>query len=178
MTCINFIPFPVLTSDRLTLRQLSINDQPDIFALRSDPEINKFLDRQPCKTIEGAIDFINKINDSIKSNNAIYWVITLTKTRTFVGTIGVFNFSNEKDGCEIGYELMTRFQGQGIMKEAIELVIDYAFQTLKFRSIVAFTHHSNQRSTKLLTKFNFNKSSEPDKENLDLDIFTLTRSNK
>src|SRR5690242_16752186 len=104
-----FTTFPILKTERLTLRQLSINDQQDIFALRSDPEINKHLDRQPSKTIEDAIDFINKITDNSKNNNSIYWVITLTKTKTFVGTICLFNFSNEKNSCEIGYELMTKF---------------------------------------------------------------------
>ena len=177
MLKINFTPFPNLTTERLTLRQLSINDQQDIFVLRSDPEINKYLDRQPSKTIEDAIDFINKITDNIKKNNSIYWVITLTKTRTFVGTICLFNFSSENNCCEIGYELLTKFQRQGIMKEAIELVIDYVFQTLKFQNIVAFTHHNNQNSTKLLTKFNFIKSLQADKENPDLDIFKLTHLN-
>lgn len=177
MSNINFTPFLNLTTERLTLRKLSINDQQDIFALRSDPEINKYLDRQPSKTVEDVINFINKITDNIKNNNSIYWVITLTKTETFVGTICLFNFSNEKNSCEIGYELMTSFQGQGIMKEAIELVIDYVFQTLKFQNIVAFTHRNNQRSTKLLTKCNFIKLEEPDKENPDLAIFMLTHLN-
>jgi ribosomal-protein-alanine N-acetyltransferase len=175
MPNINFTPFPNLTTERLTLRQLSINDQQAIFALRSDPEINKYLDRQPGKTIEDVINFINKIRDNIKNNNSIYWVITLTKTATFVGTICLFNFSNENENsCEIGYELMTKFQGQGIMTEAIELVIDYVFQTLQFQNIVAFTHRNNRKSTKLLTKFNFIKSEERDKENPDLDVFMLT----
>ena len=177
MTNRNFTPFPILTTERLTLRQLSIDDQQNIFALRSDKEINKYLGRQPSKTIEDAINFINKINDNIKENNSIYWVITLTKTKTFVGTICLFDFSNERGSCEIGYELMTKFQGQGIMKEAAEKVIDYAFQTLQFQKIVAFTHNANQNSTKLLTKFNFIKSIEADKENHDFSIFTLTHSN-
>ena len=172
-----FTPFPILTTERLTLRQLSIDDQQDIFALRSDPEINKYLERQPSKTIEDAINFINKVNDNIKNNNSIYWVITLTETKTFVGTICLFDFSNEKNSCEIGYELMTKSQGQGIMKEATEEVIDYAFQTLKFQKIVAFTHNGNQNSTKLLTKFNFLQSKEANKENPDFNIFTLTHLN-
>jgi ribosomal-protein-alanine N-acetyltransferase len=72
---------------------------------------------------------------------------------------------------------MTKFQGQGIMKEAAEKVIDYAFQTLQFQKIVAFTHNDNQNSTKLLKKFNFIKSIGTDKENPDLSVFTLTNSN-
>jgi [ribosomal protein S5]-alanine N-acetyltransferase len=168
MTNINFTSFPILTTERLTLRQLSIDDQQNIFALRSDKEINKYLGRQVSKTVEDAINFINRVNDNIKKNNSIYWAITLTKTRTFVGTICLFDFSNEKGSCEIGYELMTKFQGQGIMKEAVEKV--------KFQKIIAVTHNGNQRSTKLLTKFNFIQSIEADKENPDLNIFTLIHS--
>src|SRR4051812_10735391 len=120
----NFTPFPILTTERLTLRQLSTDDQQDIFTLRSDIEINKYLDREPSRTMEDAINFINKINDNIQKNTSIYWVITLTKTKTFVGTICLFDFSNKKNSCEIGYELMTKFQSQGIMKEAAEEVIN------------------------------------------------------
>src|SRR6476469_1766781 len=171
MTSRNFTPFPILTTERLTLRQLSMDDQVNIFALRSDKEINKYLDRQPSRTMEDAINFINNINAYVRNNDSVYWVITLTETNTFVGTICLFDFSNEKSSCEIGYELMTKYQGQGIMKEAAEKVIDYAFQTLQFQKIIAFTHNANQNSTKLLTKFNFKKSIEAEIENPDFSIF-------
>ncbi len=177
MTDINFAPFPVLTTESLTLRRPTTDDQRDILALRSDPEINKYLGRQPSRTIEDAINFINKVNDNIEKNNSIYWVITFTKTKEFVGTICLFDFSKEKNSCEIGYELMTKFQGQGIMKEATKKVIDYAFHTMQFQKIVAFTHKDNQNSTKLLEKFDFLKSGEADKENPGLNLFTLTNSN-
>ncbi len=173
----NAATFPILTTERLTLRQLSIDDQQDILALRSDAEINKYLGRQLSKTTVDAINFINKVNDNIEKNIAFYWAITLTETKTFVGTICLFDFSNKKNSCEIGYELMTKFQGQGIMSEATQVVINYAFRTLEFKKILAYTHYDNQNSTKLLTKFNFVKSIENDKENPDLNIFTLTQEN-
>jgi ribosomal-protein-alanine N-acetyltransferase len=177
MTNSNFPSFPVLTTERLTLRQLSIDDQQNIFALRSDKEINKYLDRQMSRTIDDAINFINVVNDNIKKNNSIYWAITLTETKIFVGTICLFDFSKENNSCEIGYELLTKFQGQGIMKEAVEKIIAYAFKTLQFQKIIAVTHRGNQRSTTLLTKFKFKTSIEAGKENPELDIFTLTHSN-
>lgn len=171
----NFTPFPILTTERLTLRQLSIDDTQNIFALRSDIKINKYLDREPSKAIDDALKFIKKVNDNIKNNSSIYWVISLTRTKKFVGIICLFDFSNEKNSCEIGYELMTKFQGQGIMKEAAQVVIDYVFQTLKFKKILAFTHYENQNSTYLLLKFNFVKSLERDKENPNVNIFTLAQ---
>ena len=170
----NFTSFPNLTTERLTLRQLSIADQQDIFALRSDTEINKYLNREPSKTPEDAITFINKVNDNIRNNNSIYWVISLTNSKTFVGTICLFDFSNEKNSCEIGYELMTKFQRLGIMKEAAKAVLDYATHTLKFKKVIAFTHHDNHNSTKLLTKLNFVGSQETNKDNPNLSIFTFT----
>lgn len=172
---INFTPFPILTTERLTLRQLSVDDKQNIFDLRSDTEINKYLNRAPSKTIDDALNFIEKINDSIRNNNSIYWVISLTTTNTFVGTICLFDFSNENNSCEIGYELMTKFQRQGIMKEAAQVVIDYVFQSLKFKKIVAFTHYENQNSTNLLLKLSFVKSLEIDKENPNLTMFSLTQ---
>jgi ribosomal-protein-alanine N-acetyltransferase len=175
MADINFTPFPILTTEKLTLRQLSIDDKQNIFALRSDTQVNKYLDREPSKTIDDAIHFIKKINDNIENNNSIYWVISLTSTKTFVGTICLFDFSNEKESCEIGYELITKFQGQGLMKEATQVVIDYVFQILKFKKILAFTHYENLNSTNLLLKLNFVKSLETDKEDSNLTIFTLAQ---
>ena len=171
----NFTTFPILTTERLTLRQLSIDDTQNIFALRSDTEINKYLHREPSKTIDDARNFIKKINENIKNNNSIYWVICLTRTKTFVGIICLFDFSKEKNSCEIGYELMTKFQGQGIMNEVVQAVIEYVFKTLKFKKILAFSHHENHNSTKLLLKFNFVKSLETDRENPNLNIFTLSQ---
>jgi len=46
------------------------------------------------------------------------------------------------------------------MKEASERLIDYAFQTLRFQKIEAFTHNNNRNSTKLLEKFGFLKTKE------------------
>jgi len=57
MTTKNSQPFPILTTERLTLRQLSTEDKEVIFKLRSDIETNKYLNRNPSKTIEDAIQF-------------------------------------------------------------------------------------------------------------------------
>lgn len=172
-----FAPFPTLTTARLTLRQLSTDDAEPIFALRSDREINKYLDRQPSQTIEDAINFIKKINDTIEKNDGIYWVITLTDSNTFVGTICLFSFSGEENKCEIGYELLPAYQGRGIMKEAAEKVIDYAFHTLQLQTIEAFTHNGNQHSTKLLLKCGFIKSTV-DTTHPDYTIYTVANADR
>src|SRR2546423_8450895 len=170
----SFAPFPILATERLTLRQLVISDEQEIFTLRSDGEINKYLDREVSNTIEDARNFINKVNENINKNDSIYWAITLGDKNILVGTICLFGFSDENSKCEIGYELLTNFQGQGIMKEAAEKVIDYAFNTIKVQKIEAFLHRDNQRSIKLLDTFSFKNSNEPDKTNPELICYHLT----
>jgi len=171
-----FAPFPILRTERLTLRQLVINDEQEIFTLRSDREINKYLDRQVSKTIDDARNFINKVNENINKNDSLYWAITLSDKNILVGTICLFSFSDENNKCEIGYELLTNFQGQGIMKEAVEKVIDYAFNTIKVQKIEAFFHRDNLSSIRLLDKFSFKQSNEVDKAAPELICYHLTSS--
>ena len=171
-----FTPFPILTTERLTLRRLVSNDEQEIFILRSDSEINKYLDRQKANTIDDARNFINKVNENINKNDSLYWALTLSDKNILVGTICLFSFSDENDKCEIGYELLTNFQGQGIMKEAVEKVIDYAFNTIKVQKIEAFFHRDNQSSIKLLEKFSFRDSNKPDETDPNLIYYHLTNS--
>jgi ribosomal-protein-alanine N-acetyltransferase len=171
-----FTPFPVLTTERLTLRQLVLNDEEEIFTLRSDSEINKYLDRQLSNTIDDARDFINKINEHINKNDSLYWAITLTGNNQLVGTICLYGFSDENSNCEIGYELLTGYQGQGIMKEAAEKVIDYAFNSIKVKKIDAFFHRDNQGSIKLLEKLSFRDSNKTFDTEPDLVCYGLVNS--
>ena len=163
-----FTPFPVLKTERLTLRQLSVNDDKEIFALRSDKQVNKYLDREPSNTIEDARKFIHKIEEVVKQNKGIYWAITLTNNDKLVGTICLFNFSNENDQAEIGYELLPAFQGQGIMQEATSKVIAFALDVIGLKAIEAYTHRENESSSKLLEKFNFKKQENIDNNSNDM----------
>ena len=158
-----FTPFPILATERLTLRQLEISDEQEIFTLRSDRDVNKYLDRKMASTLAEARDFINKVKENSTKNDSLYWAITLKDKNVLVGTICLFSFSDEKDKCEIGYELLTTFQQQGIMQEAVEKIIDYAFNVIKVRKIDAFFHKDNQRSINLLKKYSFISSNEPDR---------------
>ncbi len=167
----NFTPFPVLKTKRLTLRQLVSSDANEIFALRSNDKVNKYLGRKPSKSIDDAKTFIQTISENIQRNDSIYWAITLNGTDKLVGTICFFEFSDDHSKAEIGYELLPDFQGKGIMQEAILKVIDFGMQHIGLNSIEAHTHSENQNSTRLLEKFNFKKLSVNDNN---LMIFKLT----
>lgn len=164
---------PILTTERLTLRQLAISDADQIFKLRTDSAVNRFLNRQLCNSIDEARDFISKITQS----NACYWGITLNDENVFVGTICLFGFSEENYHCEIGFELLKKYQKQGIMKEAVEKVKDYAFDALKVKFIEAHVHSENHSSIRLLEKYLFTIAHQPDKANTGSVFFCLRNPN-
>jgi [ribosomal protein S5]-alanine N-acetyltransferase len=162
MTGKNFTPFPVLKTERLTMRQLRSSDDKEIFALRSDDNVIKYLERKASKSIDDARNFIQTINENIHRNDSIYWAITLNGTDRLIGTICLFDFSEDHSKAEIGYELLPGFQGKGIMQEATSKVIHFGFQHVGLNSIEAYTHSQNQSSTRVLEKLNFKRHSTGD----------------
>lgn len=161
--------FPTLNTERLILRQLFESDVEEIFLLRSDKNINRYLNRKTCETREDALNFIR----SIQNKQLLYWAITQAQNRKLIGTICLFDIAADLSKCEIGYELLTYYQGQGIMSETLKIILDFAFQTLGLKTIEAYTHCDNQSSTKLLQKYNFKKTENDDLTNPDIRLFSL-----
>src|SRR4051812_18500690 len=100
MLQLNFQPFPELITERLTLRQLTLKDASEICFLRSDEEVNKYLDRPRAQSIDDAIAFINQIEKGIANNESLYWAITMKNESKLVGTISLWNFSQEECKAE------------------------------------------------------------------------------
>jgi ribosomal-protein-alanine N-acetyltransferase len=160
MLAVNFTPFPRLTTERLIFRQLKAGDEGEIFKLRSDKNVNKYLTRNGCKTMEEAGAFINKINRGISNNESIYWGIAQKKDNIYpgdklIGTICLWNIQPEDYRAELGYELNPDFWGKGIMSEAIPKIIEYGFEIMKLHSLEADLDPGNSRSALLLEKNGF-----------------------
>ncbi|CAM4088498.1 GNAT family N-acetyltransferase [Gillisia limnaea] len=68
----NFKDFPILKTERLTLRKLKESDWENISYLRSDKIVNQFVKRPNADTKEKAIDFIKEINLKINKSQIIY----------------------------------------------------------------------------------------------------------
>src|SRR6266550_9201879 len=174
MIQIQFTPFPELTTARFRLRQLTKDDENEIFALRSDDFINQYLDRPKANTLDDARNFITKITNGIAKNEAIFWVVTPKDETRFLGTICLWQISREEAKAEIGYELLPENHGKGIMQEVIPRVIQFGFEEMKLRTIEAELSPRNLKSVRLLEKNNF-KLAEVNEENSDSVVYALKR---
>jgi len=160
MLNINFTPFPNIKTERLNLRQLSVEDEQQIFEIRSNPGIAEFLGRQLCKSVEEARQFINKINNGIKNNENIYWAISSMENQKLIGTICLWQISVAESKAEIGFELLPEYQGKGIIQEAVKNVLDYGFNHMKLSAIEGEVAPGNIKSIKVMERFNFKKVNE------------------
>ena len=168
-----FTPFPTLITNRLVLRQQTHSDDKQIFFLRSDPRILQHIDIPKAESLGDAINFIDKINSGISNNQWIQWGITLKTDDTLIGSVGFWNFNEEKTVADIGYMLHPDFQGKGIMQEAIEKTIVYAFHQIKLKSIIGCVNEKNIRSIKVLEKIGF-KYDGPFEEEINYSVYSLS----
>lgn len=153
-----FTPFVELTSKRLSLRELKESDAKVILYLRSDAIVNQYIYRpehRQTKSIDNAIKFIQTQQKNLENNVSIVWGITLKDQSELIGTICLWNFSENKKVAEVGYDLKTEFHNKGIMTEALNLVLNFGFNELKIQKIEAFTDCKNENSKRLLTKNGF-----------------------
>ena len=149
--------FPTIECERIILRELNEKDENEIFVLHTHIDVLRYINRAKAKNIDDANKFINKISNGVDINKWIYWAISHQNNSALIGTICLWNFSDDYSKAELGYELIPQYQANGYMNEALSKVIEYAFTTLKLNKIEAYTHIENKASIKLLEKHHFVK---------------------
>tara|TARA_R110000868_G_scaffold193786_3_gene438997 strand:+ start:5091 stop:5642 length:552 start_codon:yes stop_codon:yes gene_type:complete len=157
MLTINFNPFPNLETERLSLRRVVKSDVKEIFALRSDKEIMKYIPRPLAKTNEDALEHIATIDATIDKNEGINWAITLKNSSKLIGIIGHYRIQPQNHRAEVGYILHPEHHGKGIVPEALKKVLEYGFNEMKLHTIEAVIDPNNAASEKVLLKSGFTK---------------------
>lgn len=160
-------PFPILNTHRLFLREINLDDLERIYYFRSDPVITQYVKRPP-QTLESAKAHIEMIAAHYRQSKSITWGLCLKNSGTLIGTLCLWNFSEDRKTAEVGYDLDPNFQGKGYMREALKKVLDFAFNQCGFETIEAFTDFRNIPSKNLLKALGFipnNKKKDTENQN-------------
>ncbi len=152
-----FDPFPVIDTERLILRRLTLADAADYFALRTNDEVMAFIERKRPASIIDMEEHIRKVNQDVDGNRTIVWTISAKGNDQLAGTIAYHKITPEHYRAEIGYLLHPAHWRTGIMSEAIKAVLEFGFGQMGLHSIEAIINPLNEGSRKLLTKFGFIK---------------------
>lgn len=147
---------PTLAGPRVTLRQLTPADVPDLYAVFSDREVNRYWDGWLMTSPADATAYLYDIEGKFLSRELFQWGIAGPDGR-IIGTCTILNLSEKHARAEIGFALGRAHWGQGFATEAVVTLLTFAFDQLHLHRIEADADPRNDRSLRLLEKLGFRR---------------------
>ncbi|WP_150273426.1 GNAT family N-acetyltransferase [Paenibacillus tepidiphilus] len=151
------LTFPELETRRLKLRMLTLADGEAVWRHFADEEVVRFMDIEPCHSLEDALEIIQfHLDDS-----GCRWGLFAKDTGRLTGTCGFHCWTREPEAkAELGYDLSPAYWGQGLMAEALAAVIAFGFAQMGLAMIEATVEPDNLRSLRVLEGLGFQRSDE------------------
>lgn len=145
-----------ITSQRLIIRPIQVNDARALFAYRRNAAVNKYQGWIP-QTLEDAETFIQKTATEMNIPGTWFQLALLNKIdKKLIGDMGV-HFKHERDQVELGFTIASDKQGQGLATEALQAVLSYLFVQMKKHRVTASVDPRNTASIRVLEKLKFRK---------------------
>lgn len=149
----------MLQGNRIYLRHLTLHDTQRLFIY----EINNkeffiptsFTRSDSYYTIERMRRNIESYTRELEEKSSIRFGIFLSSNHKLIGMIALNDILWPLKTSYVGYSLDLKHTKQGYMNEALELVIDYAFNELGFHRLEAGVMPSNTASCQVLERCGF-----------------------
>ncbi len=149
--------FPVLTTERLVLRETADRDAHSVFELESDPVAMRYWSKLPMQSFQEAEASVARAVRFFPERTGLRWSITRPADDRMLGHVSLFSFSEQNRRAEIGYGLLRQHWGQGMMHEALTAVVDHAFGPLALRRLEADVDPRNDASLRALERLGFKR---------------------
>lgn len=148
----------VLETKRLILRNYKETDIDDYFEYASSNDVGPRIGFEPHKTKDSALDRLK-----LEIEKPFHFAIVWKELNKVVGSIELMNckterYSNlkiEPNAKEIGFLLSPDFWGKGIMPEATEAVLNFAFEELLINDVYIGHVSKNDQSKRVQEKLGF-----------------------
>ena len=144
-----------LRGERIKLRAFSEDDLDDFYNYAKTPGLGEAAGWFHHKSKEESEKILDKF---IKDKN----ILAIEKDGRVIGSIGIHKYDEEffedlsnKKAAQLGFVLATDFQNQGIMTEALEILISYLFDEVGLDALVGGFYRGNFISKKLHEKLNY-----------------------
>ena len=177
-----FLQFPVIETERMQLVRHDMRHAEQMFKLRTNTSVMKYLDAPMPKDIDEVRSKIRENIDSFDHKSGIPWVITLKEDGTAIGYASIWKIDHKNHRGEVGYALLPDYWGKGMATEAVTAIIRFGFENIGLHTMMANTNPSNEASQGLLKKLGFQQEAYHrqdyffDGAYLDSAIFGLLRS--
>jgi ribosomal-protein-alanine N-acetyltransferase len=142
---------PVLSTARVTLRDLRVSDAPALRQVLTTEEVTRFISPPPA-TVDGFKRFIQWSIAQRAAGDYICFGVVPQGRDTPVGIIQIRRLAQGFDVAEWGFALGQAFWGTGLFHEAAELVLAFAFTEMGVRRLEARSAVANGRGNGALCK--------------------------
>jgi [ribosomal protein S5]-alanine N-acetyltransferase len=156
--------FPIISGDKISLRQILTADIKDLIEI-------SFYDSIQATTFQQALEMHTKINNDYIEGNSVHWGIADNLTNKIIGTCGYYRGFDKGTG-ELGCVLLPQYRGKGFMTSAMLLAIDFGINMIGLRRIWAITTKQNEKAIKLLERLNFEKVSDLENDKIEYELRT------
>jgi [ribosomal protein S5]-alanine N-acetyltransferase len=141
-----------LTTERLIIRDFDPADWPDLYEYLSDPQVVKF-EPYPVFTEKQCQSEARR-----RSHQACFRAVCLKSSQKLIGNIYFTQLEPDQFlTWELGYVFNTRYQRQGYAAESCQAVLNYAFNQLHSRRVIASCNILNSPSWRLLERLHFRR---------------------
>lgn len=125
-----WLPFPVLRSDQVVLRPLQASDEARYLEAVHDPETHYWLHDIPfARDPESFHQRVLSASLGPSLGLALEWAVADPTTDDYLAGINLFGFESlDHSSAEVGYRTHPAARGQGVMREAMRLLLDQAFR--------------------------------------------------
>ncbi len=179
-----FNSFPLIKTDRLTLREIRLADAKRIFDMRSNGRVNTFIARHNMQHQEDAKTLAERTINAYNNKQAIGWAGILRENQEIIGTCGFNMIDTYNLRAEIGGEMATEYWGKNIAIEAVQAIIQFGLNTMNLHSIEAKVSPQNRSAIYLMEKLGFVKEAHFKDRILfndsffDMAVYTLIKGNE
>lgn len=143
-----------LETARLILKTPELSDYDHLLALRSDPDVMKYIGDGSTHTATQVRDFLQGAIEYQKKHGIGFCCVFEKESREFIGQAGLFHlgYCDEQPEIEIAYRLHKKFWGKGYATELVKALIRWGFDNLPVNKLIAATHPENTASQNVLKK--------------------------
>lgn len=146
----------ILETERLILRHFTPDDAEFILELVNEPGWKQFIGDRGINTLDAARQYIETVPLASYAKNGFgLYAVELKDDHALVGMCGLLK-RDTLDDVDIGFALLSRFEGSGYAREAATATLKYAREQLGLRRVVAITTKDNDRSGRLLERSGMN----------------------
>ncbi|CAN7761516.1 GNAT family protein [Paenibacillus sp. LjRoot153] len=142
----------ILETERLILRQITLDDIEDMNAYCSNDEVSKYGSWNAHKSLSDTKECVELILSNYENKKVVLWGIQYKENGKLIGTIEYVLWDPKHKVAELGYVISQNYWGIGIATEAVNEVIKFGFNNMDLVRIQARCFVENTRSARVMEK--------------------------